>query len=59
MTALDGAEYGLVPSALVAETWKVYVDPLVRPVTTRLVAPEAAVRRAPTWAPAESRTLTE
>ena len=50
VTALDRAEYGLVPSALVAETWKLYVDPLTSPVTTRLVVPAAAVRRAPTWA---------
>src|SRR5450759_1735609 len=43
VTAADRAESGPVPAALVAATAKVYAVPLVSPVTTRLVAPAAAV----------------
>src|SRR6478609_1635059 len=54
LTVLESAENGLSPMALLASTWNRYWDPLVRPVTTRLVAPAGAVRRAPTWTPAGS-----
>ena len=59
VTVLDDAEGTLSPMALVAVTVKWYVVPLVRPVTTRLVAPAAAGRSAPTAALAASSTLTE
>src|SRR5687768_5365742 len=63
VTVLEAAENGLSPRALLARTWNVYRDPLVRPVTTRLVAPAGAVRRAPTWTPVglvvTSSTFTE
>src|SRR6185295_3316470 len=63
VTTLEAAENGLSPRALLASTWNLYWDPLVRPVTTRLVAPAGAVRRAPTWTPAgfvvTSSTFTE
>ena len=38
VTALDWAEYGPAPNRLLARTWKVYVVPLVKPVTTQLTA---------------------
>ena len=47
VTVLEAAENGLSPRALLASTWNRYWDPFVRPVTTRLVVPAAAVRRAP------------
>src|SRR6478735_5989329 len=38
VTALDAAEAGPVPTALVADTVNVYAVPLVRPVTVAVVA---------------------
>src|SRR6478609_7611881 len=59
VTAIDRAEKALVPTAFTAATWKRYAVPLVRPVTTRLVAAAPAGRRAPTWVPAALTTRTE
>ena len=50
---------GPVPMALVAVTTKWYVVPLVRPVTTRLVAAAPAGRRAPCCTFAALSTWTE
>ena len=55
-TVADSAEYGLLPTPLVALTWSRYAVPLVRPVTTRLDAPAAAGRSAPTCALLEALT---
>jgi hypothetical protein len=38
VTALDAEEAGLVPTELVAVTWKVYAVPSLRPVTVADVA---------------------
>src|SRR5437899_499118 len=43
VTAAEAAEAGLVPTALVAVTLKVYAVPLVRPVTLAVVAGAATV----------------
>src|ERR1043165_9714441 len=43
VTLAEAAEAGLVPAALVAVTVKVYAVPLVRPLTTALVAGAATV----------------
>ena len=59
VTALEDAEAGPVPMALVAVTVKWYVVPLVRPVTTRLVAAAPAGRSAPTCTLAALSTRTE
>ena len=44
VTALEAPEGALVPSALVAVTVKVYVVPLVRPVTVADAAPDPTRR---------------
>jgi hypothetical protein len=46
VTGLLAPDRGLVPTALVAETWKVYAVPLVRPPTVQLVAGAVAVQPA-------------
>ena len=38
MTTLDGADRAPIPTALAARTFRVYVAPLVSPVTVPLVA---------------------
>jgi len=47
VTAIDGADDGLVPIALAAATVKVYVVPFVRPVTVVEVALGSAVAVSP------------
>jgi hypothetical protein len=49
MTTADSAEFGPVPTALVAATWNWLLAPLVRPLTTRLVA------NAATWSALKNR----
>ena len=53
VTALDAAEAGPVPTALVAKTWSVTAVPLVRPVTVAVVTLPATVT-VPTSRPAFS-----
>ena len=48
VTELESPDKGLVPTPFVALTWNLTAVPLVSPVTTRLVAPAPAGRRAPT-----------
>ena len=48
VTEFDRAEKAPAPTPLVACTWNWYAVPLVRPVTTRLVAVGPAGRNAPT-----------
>src|SRR5471032_1829 len=55
----DSAENNPVPTALIAATWNRTAVPLTKPVTSKLVAPAPAGRRAPTWALAALTTLTE
>ena len=60
VTVLDSADKALLPAELVAMTWNRTAVPLVKPVTTKLVEPAAAVRNAPTCVvPAELSTFTE
>ena len=51
VTAADRAEYALTPTELLAATVNVYAVPLVRPVTTRVLALAAAVTVLSTVAP--------
>ena len=59
VTTLDDAEKAPVPTVLMAATWNVTGVPFTSPVTTRLVAPAPAGRRAPTWTLAALTTFTE
>jgi hypothetical protein len=56
VTVFDSAEGVPDPTALTAETWSRYTVPLVKPVTTRLVAEGTAVRSTPTWVLVASST---
>ena len=51
VTALDAAEAGLVPTALVAFTLNVYAVPFVRPLIVALVAEAARLTGACAVAP--------
>src|SRR5207244_1361751 len=51
VTTFDDADGADEPTAFTVTTWNVYDVPLVSPVTTRLVADDAAVRSAPTCRP--------
>ena len=60
VTALEAAEKAPVPTPLTAATWNRTAVPLVRPDTTRLVAPAPADCNAPICTvPAELSTFTE
>ena len=59
VTALEFGDAGPVPMAFVAVTVKWYVVPLMRPVTSKLVAAAPAGRSAPTCALAASSTVIE
>src|SRR4051794_13392581 len=58
VTAADRADCGLLPTAFTAATVNVYVVPLVRPVTFRLVAvgPAVTVRIGVAALPTKTRT---
>jgi hypothetical protein len=51
VTVFDDADGCDGPTLLTAVTWNRYTVPLVSPVTTKLVADAAAVRKAPTCVP--------